>query len=107
MSSTETTFDGAETGAASARTKLACRIVSARLRRLSAGSIKVTLPGGGKLGVYQPRHARPKAARARPGAAKRAGRNRAGAKGTRVKTRARTKAKKRKAKLKSSLTLMV
>ena len=47
MSSTETTFDGAETGAASARTKLACRIVSARLRRLSAGSIKVTLPCGG------------------------------------------------------------
>lgn len=24
---------------------------------------QVTLPGGGKLGVYQPRHARPKAAR--------------------------------------------
>ena len=26
---------------------------------------QVTLPGGGKLGVYQPRHARPKAFRAR------------------------------------------
>jgi len=26
---------------------------------------RVTLPGGGKLGIYQPRHARPKAARAR------------------------------------------
>jgi hypothetical protein len=26
---------------------------------------QVTLPGGGKLGVYQPRHARPKAMRAR------------------------------------------
>lgn len=26
---------------------------------------QVTLPGGGKLGVYQPRHARPKPARAR------------------------------------------
>ena len=26
---------------------------------------QVTLPGGGKLGVYQPRHARPKSARAK------------------------------------------
>jgi hypothetical protein len=26
---------------------------------------QVTLPGGGKLGVYQPRHARPRAARPR------------------------------------------
>jgi hypothetical protein len=36
---------------------------------------EVALPGGGKLGVYQPRHARPKSAR--PGKAKaRAGRKR-------------------------------
>lgn len=27
---------------------------------------QVTLPGGGKLGVYQPRHARPKSAKAAP-----------------------------------------
>ena len=27
---------------------------------------EVTLPGGGKLGVYQPRHARPKPMKARP-----------------------------------------
>ena len=32
---------------------------------------QLVLPGGGKLGVYQPRHARPKAAKAKP-AAKRA-----------------------------------
>jgi hypothetical protein len=31
---------------------------------------RVTLPGGGKLGIYQPRHARPKAPR--PGAARKA-----------------------------------
>ena len=35
----------------------------------------VTLPGGGKLGVYQPRHARPEAMR--PGSGKRATRPRA------------------------------
>ncbi len=28
---------------------------------LMSDDIKVTLPGGGKLGVYQPRHERPKA----------------------------------------------
>src|SRR6266496_5303638 len=33
---------------------------------------RVTLPGGGKLGVYQPRHARPKAMSAGPGVKKRA-----------------------------------
>ena len=26
---------------------------------VNEGSLEVTLPGGGKLGVYQPRHARP------------------------------------------------
>ena len=39
---------------------------------------QVTLPGGGKLGVYQPQHARPKAMSAKPAkpAAKRAGEKR-------------------------------
>ena len=32
---------------------------------------QVTLPGGGKLGVYQPRHARPKPASPKPSAKKR------------------------------------
>ena len=31
---------------------------------------QLTLPGGGKLGVYQPRHARPKAMRAKRAAKK-------------------------------------
>jgi hypothetical protein len=31
---------------------------------------KVTLPGGGKLGIYQPRHVRPKAMSAQKGAKK-------------------------------------
>jgi hypothetical protein len=44
----------------------------------------VTLPGGGKLGVYQPRHARPKAVRA-PRAARRPAR-RAPRQPTRKKT---------------------
>ena len=34
---------------------------------------QVTLPGGGKLGVYQPRHAQPKAARPRNPAKRRGG----------------------------------
>jgi len=33
---------------------------------------RVTLPGGGSLGIYQPRHARPKAMRAKRAAARRA-----------------------------------
>jgi len=33
----------------------------------------ITLPGGGKLGVYQPRHARPKAVRVRKAPRRRAG----------------------------------
>ena len=32
----------------------------------------VKLPGGGKLGIYQPRHARPKAVAAKPAAKKKA-----------------------------------
>ena len=35
---------------------------------------RVTLPGGGKLGVYQPRHARPRAMRSKPGAMRAASR---------------------------------
>jgi len=37
---------------------------------------QVTLPGGGKLGVYQPRHARPEAARPRRAPKPRGGRRR-------------------------------
>jgi len=43
---------------------------------------QVTLPGGGKLGVYQPRHARPQSMKAK--AAKAAGRTAARAKGGRA-----------------------
>jgi len=39
---------------------------------------KLTLPGGGKLGVYQPRHARPKAMTARRQRARRIARARKG-----------------------------
>ena len=36
------------------------------IQRLSWGTLtRLSLPGGGKLGVYEPRHARPKAARPR------------------------------------------
>ncbi len=52
---------------------------------------RVTLPGGGKLGVYQPRHARPKAMRAGEGAKKLA---RPAAKRPAKKTAARTPEKK-------------
>jgi hypothetical protein len=38
------------------------RIACSPARNLGWGVLtEVTLPGGGKLGVYQPRHARPKA----------------------------------------------
>src|SRR5262249_34517433 len=48
----------------------------------------VTLPGGGKLGIYQPRHARPKPAREiRPKQAK--------ARSKRVAKKPRTKTKRR------------
>lgn len=39
---------------------------------------QVSLPGGGKLGVYQPRHARPKAAASRKRVARAAPKGRAG-----------------------------
>jgi hypothetical protein len=41
-----------------ARHNIACKPVQDRPYGLVT---QVTLPGGGKLGVYQPRHARPKA----------------------------------------------
>jgi hypothetical protein len=49
-------------------------VAAMKKRRVRCGPVQnlgwgeltqVTLPGGGKLGVYQPRHARPKAARVR------------------------------------------
>ncbi len=52
-------------------------VVEMRKRGIACGSVQnegwgfltqVTLPGGGKVGVYQPRHARPKAMRARKAA---------------------------------------
>ncbi len=47
--------------------KLAC----SPARDLGWGILtQLTLPGGGKLGVYQPRHARPKSAKASPARAK-------------------------------------
>jgi hypothetical protein len=52
---------------------------------------QVTLPGGGKLGVYQPRHARPKAMAAAKGSSRPASRS----KGGRSKKAARKPAKKR------------
>lgn len=43
--------------------------------RQSWGTVtEITLPGGGKLGVYQPRHPRPEAAGAKPAARKKTGR---------------------------------
>ena len=59
---------------------------------------QVRLPGGGKLGVYQPRHARPKAMAApkpRAAAAKRPARPAARAKKATPKTK-RTKSRKRR-----------
>jgi hypothetical protein len=53
---------------------------------------QVTLPGGGKLGVYQPRHARPKSMAAKA-AGKRAGKRKA-------KKPAKASARKRAAKKK-------
>jgi hypothetical protein len=49
---------------------------------------EITLPGGGKLGVYQPRHARPEPAGAKPAAAKKAARP-----GKKVATKAKRTAK--------------
>ena len=50
-------------------------VAGMKKRRVACGAIQnagwgrlthVTLPGGGKLGVYEPRHARPKPMKARP-----------------------------------------
>ena len=61
--------------AAMARRRVSCGPVQA----LGWGQLtEVRLPGGGKLGVYQPRHARPKAARRSARAVTR-GRSRRGA----------------------------
>jgi hypothetical protein len=62
---------------------------------------QLTLPGGGKLGVYQPRHARPKpmkASGAGAKAAKRTTANRKPAKSAKRKPAKRTAAKKKAAK---------
>ena len=51
------------------------KVACAPVQTMGWGSLtRVTLPGGGKLGVYQPRHTRPKAARpkARPKARRKA-----------------------------------
>jgi len=54
--------------------------------RQSWGTVtEITLPGGGKLGVYQPRHPRPELAHTKPAARKKTGR--------RVKKAARTATK--------------
>jgi len=61
------------------------RVTCAAVQNLGWGLLtQVTLPGGGKLGVYEPRHARPKSAKAAPRAAKRP---------TKRKTSRRTKRK--------------
>ncbi len=62
------------------------------VQNLSWGSLtRVTLPGGGKLGVYEPRHARPKAMSAGKGAKRLSGR---AAKRPAPKTVPRTRKKK-------------
>jgi hypothetical protein len=55
---------------------------------------ELSLPGGGKLGVYQPRHARPKSVSLRKKPAKKAVKKRAAAKAPR-KTVAKKKTRKR------------
>ena len=79
------------------RREIAC----APVRNLGWGLLtQVTLPGGGQLGVYQPRHARPKSVRlrARRRVRPKAGRRRATsrrASGGRKKARAKAKAARR------------
>jgi hypothetical protein len=72
-------------------------------RRIKCGPVQnqgwglltqVTLPGGGKLGIYQPRHARPKAVDARKKTARAASKTAAKTK-TLAKTKTRTKTKPR------------
>jgi hypothetical protein len=55
--------------------------------------VQITLPGGGRLGVYEPRHARPKAMKATGARAKRAASPRPGAKRGSRKTGRKAKAK--------------
>jgi hypothetical protein len=59
---------------------------------------QVTLPGGGKLGIYEPRHARPQAASARSAPPKR----KTSARKTEATARKRASAKKRTKKSKRS-----
>jgi hypothetical protein len=49
---------------------------------------QVTLPGGGKLGVYQPQHARPKAMRASKSNSAKPGANKSGNRHVRARRRA-------------------
>jgi hypothetical protein len=55
------------------------KVACAPIQRFSWGALtQITLPGGGKLGIYQPRHARPepmKIAKPRRSAAERRGKN--------------------------------
>lgn len=55
---------------------------------------ELSLPGGGKLGVYQPRHARPKSVSLRKKPAKKVGKKRAAAKTSRTSV-AKKKTRKR------------
>jgi hypothetical protein len=56
------------------------RVRCSAVQNLGWGELtQVTLPGGGKLGVYQPRHARPETARPRKAAKSRPVRKRASA----------------------------
>jgi hypothetical protein len=74
-------------------------------QRQSWGTVtEITLPGGGKLGVYQPRHPRPESAGAKPAAKKKAPRpaKKAGKKVTKKSAKAaRPATKKSKSKRRS------
>ena len=56
---------------------------------------ELSLPGGGKLGVYQPRHARPKSVSVRKKPAKKVVKTRAAAKSPRKTAAAKKKTRKR------------
>jgi len=67
---------------------------STPVRQSWGTATEITLPGGGKLGVYQPRHERPELATAKPPARKKTGR--------RAKKAAKPAAKKPTAKKKKT-----
>ncbi|MFI5181922.1 MAG: VOC family protein [Thermoanaerobaculia bacterium] len=53
------------------------QVLCGPIRSMAWGELtQITLPGGGKLGVYQPRHARPTTARPRKSSAARGGKRR-------------------------------